>query len=317
MLLLNPFRGSGEAWQAALIEAIDGLEVRIWPDIGAPEDIEFIMIGRIDLAELPQLPNLKLMVSLYAGVEGLLANPSLPDAPLVKAEPMTGDSSLTEYAITHVLRHHRNLPAYQAQQARHQWNGLPHKRAAERTVGFLGYGLLSKPMADLLTYMNFNVIAWTRTPKPDAPIEVFHGTGGFAPFLERSEITVCMLPLTSETEGILNAAAFARMPAGAAIINLGRGAHVFGRGAGSGPSGGGDPGCHIAGTAAAGKPALGPSESDHHAARGAAAEYIRFAAFDRRKHPAPGGRRAASPICRSGCRLLMLFFRRLNVNKNT
>ncbi len=227
MLLLNPFRGSGEAWQAALMEAIDGLEARIWPDIGAPEDIEYIMIGRIDLAELPQLPNLKLMVSLYAGVEGLLANPSLPDAPLVKAEPMTGDSSLTEYAITHVLRHHRNLPAYQAQQARHQWNGLPHKRAAERTVGFLGYGLLSKPMADLLTYMNFNVIAWTRTPKPDAPIEVFHGTGGFAPFLERSEITVCMLPLTSETEGILNADAFARMPTGAAIINLGRGAHVI------------------------------------------------------------------------------------------
>jgi glyoxylate/hydroxypyruvate reductase A len=227
MLLLNPFRGTNEGWQAALEGAVDGLEVRIWPDAGNAEDIEYIMIGGIDLAELPDLPNLKLMVSLYAGVEALLANPHLPDAPLVKAEPMAGDTSLTEYAVTHVLRHHRNLPAYQAQQARHEWKGLPHKRAAERTVGFLGYGLLSKPMADLLTDMNFNVIAWARTPKPDAPIEVFHGPGGFGDFLQRSEITVCMLPLTSATEGILDADAFAKMPEGAAVINLGRGAHVI------------------------------------------------------------------------------------------
>jgi len=227
MLLLNPFRGTNEGWQAALQDAVDGLEVRIWPDVGNPDDIEYIMIGRIDLAELPALPNLKLMVSLYAGVEGLLANPNLPGAPLVKAEPMTGDSSLTEYAVTHVLRHHRNLPAYAAQQARHEWKGLPHKRAAERTVGFLGYGLLSKPMADLLTYMNFNVIAWARTPKPDAPIDVFHGPGGFDDFLAAAEIAVNMLPLTTDTEGILNAAAFAKMPEGAAVINLGRGAHVI------------------------------------------------------------------------------------------
>ncbi len=227
MLLLNPFRGTNEGWQAALQDAVDGLEVRIWPEVGNADDIEYIMIGRIDLAELPQLPNLKLMVSLYAGVEGLLANPHLPDAPLVKAEPMTGDGSLTEYAITHVLRHHRNMPAYQAQQRRREWKGLPHKRAAERTVGFLGYGLLSKPMADLLTILNFKVIAWTRTPKPDAPIEVFHGADGFDDFLQRSEITVCMLPLTGATKGILNAAAFAKMPEGAAVINLGRGAHVI------------------------------------------------------------------------------------------
>ena len=227
MLLLNPFRGTNEGWQAALQEAVDGLEVRIWPDVGNPEDIEYILIGRIDLAELPELPNLKLMVSLYAGVEGLLANPNLPDAPLVKAEPMTGDSSLTEYAVTHVLRHHRNLPAYAALQARHEWKGLPHKRASERCVGFLGYGSLSKPMADLLTYMNFNVIAWARTPKPDAAIEVFHGPSGFDGFLAAAEIVVNMLPLTPETEGILNTAAFAKLPEGAAVINLGRGAHVI------------------------------------------------------------------------------------------
>ena len=227
MLLLNPFRGSNEGWKAALEEAVDGLEVRVWPDVGDPEDIKYVLIGRIDLSELPNMPNLKLMVSLYAGVEGLLANPHLPDAPLCKAEPMNGDSCLTEYAVTHVLRHHRNLPAYAAQQARHEWNGLPHVRAEERTVGFLGYGLLSKPMADLLTHMNFNVIAWTRTPKSNATIEVFHGPDGFDAFLARAEIAVCMLPLTLETERILNADAFAKLPEGAAVINLGRGAHVI------------------------------------------------------------------------------------------
>jgi len=75
--------------------------------------------------------------------------------------------------------------------------------------------------------MEFNVIAWARTPKPDAPIEVFHGADGFDQFLGRTEIAVNMLPLTAETKGILNADAFSKLPQGASIINLGRGAHVI------------------------------------------------------------------------------------------
>ena len=227
ILMMNPLRGTPEVWTAALAKALPGEEVRFFPDVGNTADIDVFIVGiPTKLAELPPLPNLKMTVSLLAGVEGLLANPKLPKAPLVKVEPTGGDGMMTEYAVALVLYHHRNIPQYRLQQTRHEWKGLPPKRTADRTVGMLGYGTLGKPMAEKIKSEGFNVAAWARTPKPDAGIEIFVGERGFAPFLARTEIAINMLPLTPDTRGILNAAAFAHMPKGAAVINLARGAHV-------------------------------------------------------------------------------------------
>ena len=90
----------------------------------------------------------------------------------------------------------------------------------------MGYGTLAKPPAHFLVSLGLRVAAWTRTPKPDGEIEIFHGRDQFEAFLNRSEIIVCLLPLTPETRGILNARAFAMLPEGASVANLGRGEHV-------------------------------------------------------------------------------------------
>ena len=229
ILMMNPMRGTPEAWAQALAKALPGEEVRFFPDVGNPGDIEVFMVGiPSKLADLPKLPNLKLTISLLAGVDGLLANPHLPKAPVVKVEPPAGDTTMTEYCVTLVLYHHRMMPQYRRQQARHEWNPLPRTRAEERTVGFLGFGTLGKPMAERIKGLGFKVVAWARSPKPDSGgIEVFVGEAGFAPFLARAEIAVNMLPLTAETKGILNAKAFALMPKGASVINLARGGHVI------------------------------------------------------------------------------------------
>jgi glyoxylate/hydroxypyruvate reductase A len=125
-----------------------------------------------------------------------------------------------------VLRHHRQIPAYAAAQARAEWVRLDQKLAAERRVGFLGLGIVARPGAERLRDMGFQVAAWTRTPKHAPGIESFHGPDGFAPFLTRSEIIVNLLPVTRATADILDAEAFAALPEGAAVINLGRGEHV-------------------------------------------------------------------------------------------
>jgi len=226
ILIQNPMRGTPEVWKETLAKVLPKEDVRFWPDAGKLEDIEVLIVGIPKLSELPKLPNLKLTISLLAGVDGMIKDSALPDVPLVKVEPPTGDRMMTEYALSLVLYHHRNIPLYRVNQAKHKWEGLPAKRAEDRTVGLLGYGTLSKPMADKIKANGFNVAAWARTPKPDADIEVFVGEEGFAPFLARTEIAVCMLPLTPETNGILNAKAFSLMPKGASIINLGRGPHV-------------------------------------------------------------------------------------------
>ncbi|MBT3989779.1 MAG: glyoxylate/hydroxypyruvate reductase A [Rhodospirillaceae bacterium] len=227
LLMFNSLRGKLEDWSVFINAAYPELEIREWPEIGNPEDIDYLVIGRPSLQELPPLPNLKLMLTMLAGVEGIYNNPACPEGiPLVKGEPTSGDPSLTEYGVTHVLRHHRNLPTYQEQQRQHLWQPIEQISASERRVGMLGYGTMSKPIVDVLLGMNFDVAAWARTPKPDAPIDIFTGPEGFDDFLSRTDIAVCLLPFTPETNGILDAGVFAKMPKGASIINLGRGGHI-------------------------------------------------------------------------------------------
>ena len=112
----------------------------------------------LQLQELPALPNLKLMLTMLAGVEGIYNNPACPkEIPLVKGEPEGGDPSLTEYGITHVLRHHRNLPTYLDFQRQHRWQEIEQKPPAEQRIGLLGYGTMSKPIAKVLFDMEFDV----------------------------------------------------------------------------------------------------------------------------------------------------------------
>ena len=226
LLIINLMMGTQEDWRAAIKAELPDLEVRFWPGIGDPADIEYLAFTRPNLDEWPAFPNLKAMLTRQAGVDGFVRHPGLPDVPLSKLEPEDGDPMMTEYAVMHVLRLHRHMPTYRERQAQREWREVAQKRPGERGVGFLGYGTMARKPARILRELGFDVAAWTRTPKPDAEIPVFVGAGGFDAILERSDIVVCLLPLTGGTRGILNAAAFAKMPAGGMVINIGRGEHV-------------------------------------------------------------------------------------------
>ncbi|HLB06150.1 MAG TPA: glyoxylate/hydroxypyruvate reductase A, partial [Alphaproteobacteria bacterium] len=129
--------------------------------------------------------------------------------------------------LLHVLDFHRQMPAYRAQQKEHLWRALPQPRAAERTVGIMGLGQLGSDLAGKLAALEFHIAGWSRAPKALPEVDNFAGPAGLAPFLARSEIVVCLLPLTPETRGILSRETFARLPRGAALINLARGAHLI------------------------------------------------------------------------------------------
>lgn len=228
MLIVNLDKhiGNAAAWRDAFRQQLPDLEVRLWPEAGEAAEIEYLAFMRPDFGVLPPFPNLKAMFSRSAGVDGFVGHPKLPKAPIGKLEPSGGDPMMTEYVVMHVLRFHRDMPAYQARQARREWLRVPIVRPEERRVGFLGYGMMAKAPALILKSLEFKVSAWTRTPKPDAEIPVFHGPDQLAPFLAQTDIAVCLLPLTRETEGILCARTFAMMPKGAMVVNVGRGKHV-------------------------------------------------------------------------------------------
>jgi glyoxylate/hydroxypyruvate reductase len=124
------------------------------------------------------------------------------------------------------LRFHRDMPAYQEAQANRQWRRAPIVRPEQRCVGFLGFGMMARAPALVLQSLGFKVSAWVRSPRPAAEVPLFHGRDQLEPFLSQTDIAVCLLPLTAETEGIFCARTFAMMPRGAMLVNVGRGRHV-------------------------------------------------------------------------------------------
>ncbi|MBO23274.1 MAG: glyoxylate/hydroxypyruvate reductase A [Rhodospirillaceae bacterium] len=226
LLITPPVTGSTAYWGECVQALAPDLDIRLWPNVGAAEDIIYLMTGFLDLAELPTLPNLRLVMPMFAGFDHLLADPDMPSVPIVRTGPPAGDPAMTEYAILHVLRHHRQMPEYIDQQRRSEWRVRPQKLPREQRVGFMGFGVLAKPPARALHGLGFDVAAWTRTARDDADIGMFCGVDRLPEFLARTDILVCLLPLTDKTKGILNADLFAQMPKGASIINLGRGGHL-------------------------------------------------------------------------------------------
>ncbi len=262
--------GNAAAWRDTFAAQLPDLEIRIWPEAGKATDIEYLAFIRPDFDALPELPNLKAMFSRSAGVEAFVDHPRLPKAPLGKIEPSGGDPMMTEYVVMHVLRFHRDMPGYQMAQANREWRRTRIARPEERRVGFLGLGLMAKAPALVLKSLGLPVSAWVRSPRKDEEIPIFHGPGQLEPFLNQTDIAVCLLPLTRETEGIFCGARF-----GAVVLRRARRA--------------------VAGALAAGEPVMAAPQGDGDAACRAAADRGAAGDRDRRQHPQHrGGRDAAA-----------------------
>jgi glyoxylate/hydroxypyruvate reductase A len=218
---------SAARWRAQLERLTGELDIRVWPEIGDPADIDYALVWRPEPGLLAALPNLKLILSLGAGVDHLLGDPQLPrHLPIVRLVDPHMTAAMSEYVVLQVLRLHRRDLDYRAQQQAKEWRELDQKNAADRRVGILGFGELGQDAARQLRALGFDVAGWSRSEKTAAGIACHVGAAGLPRLLARSEILVCLLPLTAETEGILNARTLALLPRGAALVNAARGAHL-------------------------------------------------------------------------------------------
>jgi glyoxylate/hydroxypyruvate reductase A len=118
------------------------------------------------------------------------------------------------------------MPGYQVAQANREWRRTTILRPEQRRVGFLGFGMMARAPALVLKSLGFKVSAWVRNPRTEGDVPTYHGPDQLEPFLRQTDIAVCLLPLTRETEGIFSAHTFAMMPRGAMLVNVGRGKHV-------------------------------------------------------------------------------------------
>jgi len=192
-----------------------------------PASIDIALVGRPPAGSVAPLVNVKLVQSLWMGVDGLLADPTFPrDKPLARLIDPGMVAAMAESVVAHVLDYHRHHYFYRARKSEKKWQRLPQYMASDRTVGILGLGELGTTVAKKLMAFGFNVAGWKRRPGEVAGIEFFTGQAGMEAMLERSQVVICLLPLTPQTRGVLNAKAFSRMPKGASIVNVARGGHV-------------------------------------------------------------------------------------------
>jgi glyoxylate/hydroxypyruvate reductase A len=215
-----------QAWRTAFHKIDPGLDLRVWPDTGPVEEIEFVLAWRPKSGDLMRYPNLKAVFWLGAGVDWLLEQKDLPKVPFVRLVDPGLTAGMTEYVVLHTLRYHRRQPELEAAQRRREWVDIDYPLPWNRRVGILGLGVLGGDAARKLKALDFDVAGWSRTPKAVDGVTSFHGADQLVPFLNHTEILACLLPLTSETRGIINERTLAALPRGACVINAGRGGHV-------------------------------------------------------------------------------------------
>lgn len=178
---------------------------------------------------LADLPRLEVLFSLGAGVDHLMGDPLLPEVPLVRVVDADLTNRMSEYVVMHCLMHLRRQRRYDRQQRDKVWlDDREQPGAADVRVGILGLGVLGQDAAKKLGIMGFDVAGWSRSPKAIEGIATWSGADGLGPFLARTDILVCLLPLTSDTRAILNRSLLRRLArdgrlGGPVLINAGRG----------------------------------------------------------------------------------------------
>jgi glyoxylate/hydroxypyruvate reductase A len=226
-LLFRSSVDSEARWKPQLTRLMPELEMRVWPEVGDPAEIEYALVWRPEPGLLASLPNLKLILSLGAGVDHILCDPHLPGGvPIVRLVDPYMTQAMSEYVVLQVLRLHRQDLDYRAQQESEIWLEFDQKNAVERTVGILGSGALGQDAGHKLNGLGFDVALWGRRQRTVGGLRGYAGSAGLPALLGRSEILVCLLPLTAATAGILNASTLAMLPKGAALINAARGGHL-------------------------------------------------------------------------------------------
>ncbi|MCC7045174.1 MAG: glyoxylate/hydroxypyruvate reductase A [Alphaproteobacteria bacterium] len=223
-LLMRTTSDRGPWWRDEFKKALPDLEFRLHPEIGNPADIEYALVWDPPPGLLASLPALKVIFSMGAGVDHLFKDPALPrHLPVVRIVDARLTGLMVEYAVMYALRFHRDIPTYEEQQRQKVWKELSLKQCSDRRVGVMGLGEIGGAVARAMAALGFDVAGWSRRPKDIAGVRSFAGKEGLTPFLARSDIVICVLPLTPDTADILDARAFAAMPRGSYVINIGRG----------------------------------------------------------------------------------------------
>lgn len=211
-------------FKEALAAQLPDLEIAIGSVEDRPERVEFMLSWAPREEEVARYPNLRFICSGGAGVDGILRVKNLPlDLPIVRLVDKILTQRMTHYIVHAVLHHFRQTEHYQEAQAKAKWDPATPYSVKGRRIGILGLGALGSDAAEKLLALEFQVAGWSRRPKSMPGVMCHHGPEGLRTLLANTEIIVCLLPLTGDTRGLIDAVFLEQLPRGAYLINPARG----------------------------------------------------------------------------------------------
>ena len=203
-------------------------DVVLEPDGAKDPSITYAVVWKQRPNLLSSLPNLRAIFSIGAGVDHIFADPGLPKVPIVRVVADNLTQYMTEYVVWRVLDHHRQGLLYRSQQKKKTWHDPLQPPAGDISVGIMGFGTLGRAAASVLLSLGFKVNGWARGDKSMAGVSTYAGEAGLKPFLNATDILVVLLPLTPNTQGIINHGLLKQLRkrnglGGSVLINAGRG----------------------------------------------------------------------------------------------
>ena len=213
-----------EPWLQGLQAALPGAAVSVWQP-GAPA-ADYAVVWAPPQQFLDEQTRVKALFNIGAGVDALLKLRLPPTALVVRLDDAGMAVQMAEYVCHAVIRHFREFDDYEKAMRAGQWAFRKPRLRQDFPVGVLGLGVLGERVARALAQFDFSVNGWSRTPKAIDGVRTFSGAEGMNDFLAASRVLVNLLPLTPETENILNRATLSRLQAGGYVINVARGAHL-------------------------------------------------------------------------------------------
>ena len=213
-----------EPWLQGLAAALPGADITVWQP-GAPQ-ADYAVVWAPPQQFIDEQPALRALFNIGAGVDALLKLRLPPGAVVVRLEDAGMAVQMAEYVCQGVIRHFRDLTAYAEDVRAGHWTSYTPRQRSDFPVGVMGLGVLGERVARAVAQFDFPVLGWSRSPKQMAGVRCFSGQEGFNEFLAATRVLVNLLPLTPETQGIMNRDTLARLLPGAYVINVARGAHL-------------------------------------------------------------------------------------------
>ena len=213
-----------EPWLQGLHALLPEADIRVW-EPGAPL-AEYGIVWAPPQQFIDEQTALKALFNTGAGVDGLLSLQLPPDVAVVRLEDAGMAVQMAEYVSHAVIRHFRELDAYEETGRAGEWSFRKPRLRSEFPIGVMGLGVLGERVARTLAQFEYPVHGWSRSSKTIDGVQTHSGSDGLSQFLAASRVLVNLLPLTPETENLINRHTLSQLQPGGYLINVARGAHV-------------------------------------------------------------------------------------------